>query len=152
MRIDKTANKKTKERGSALMEMTVIIPLCGIILSGILTFGAFIHISFATRQSAFDCAMMAAQSLSTKQGQIQGVESGKMAFNSFGMGSGGSNVALTGKWDRNGAVECAVTYAIPVGNMPVKVIAPIPSSYTYTVILPVQVWKSEWERDKWDKP
>ena len=62
MRIDKTANKKTKERGSALMEMTVIIPLCGIILSGILTFGAFIHISFATRQSAFDCAMMAAQS------------------------------------------------------------------------------------------
>jgi len=135
---------KNRERGSATLEMAVILPITAIILSAILAMGPYIHITFATRQASYDCAVAAAQSLNSGQGYLQGMTAAKMSYNYFGLDSGNMRVNLYGSWDRNGMVMCEVSYDIPTGAFPMRMIVPLPDSYSYTTTLSAQRWKSEW--------
>ena len=135
---------RKKERGSAVLEIAVIIPICAIIISALLAMGPYIHMSFATRQAAYDCAVAAAQSLNSGQGYLQGMTAAKMSYRYFGLSSGNMRVSLYGTWARNGMVMCTVTYAIPTGAFPMRMIVPLPDKYSYTATLSAQRWKSEW--------
>ena len=132
------------ERGSAVYEMAVVITLMAILISGIFSLGPFVHISFATRQTAYDCAVAAAQSLDAAQGRMQGEVAGRMTAVSFSMLTGNISFEVAGNWARNGQVVCTATYQIPTGAFPMKMVVQLPSSYSYTVRLPIQIWHSTW--------
>ena len=73
------------ERGSAVYEMAVVIALMAVLISGLFALGPFVHMSFATRQTAYDCAVAAAQTLDAKQGRMQGEVAGKMTAAGYSM-------------------------------------------------------------------
>jgi Flp pilus assembly protein TadG len=135
---------RKSERGSAVYEMAVVITLMAILISGLFSLGPFVHLSFATRQTAYDCAVAAAQTLDERQGRMQGEVAGKMTAASFSMLTGNISFEVAGNWARNGQVACTATYHIPRGAFPMKMIIQLPSSYSYTVRLPIQIWHSTW--------
>jgi len=135
---------RRRERGSAVLEMAAVIALMAILISGVFALGPFVHMSFATRQTAYDCAVAAAQTLDAKQGHIQGDVAGKMAAASYSMVTGNITFEVAGNWARNGQVACTATYHIPTGAFPMKMVVPLPSTYSYTVRLPIQIWHSTW--------
>ena len=132
------------EQGSAVLEMAVVIPLMAVLISALFALGPFVHLSFATRQTAYDCAVAAAQSLDPGQGGMQGKVAGKMAAASYSMVTSNISFEVAGNWARNGQVACTATYHIPTGAFPMKMVVPLPSTYSYTVRLPVQIWHSTW--------
>jgi len=137
-------NIKRSERGSAVLEMAPVILVMAILISGVLALGPYVHMSFSTRQTAYDCAVAAAQTLNAEQGRMQGEVAGKMTAASYSMVTRNISFVIQGDWSRNGQVACIATYHIPTGNFPMKMVVPLPGRYEYTVRLPVQIWHSEW--------
>jgi Flp pilus assembly protein TadG len=142
--------KKTKiilpkrERGSAVLEMAVILPLAAILLSGILTLGPYVHIGIAVRQAAYDCAVSAAQSLDPAQGYYQGLEAAQESFSAFRLNHANASFSLYGSWERSGSVACSVSYSVPTSDFPMKRVVNMPETISASVQLPVQTFKSEW--------
>lgn len=132
------------EQGTATLEIAVILPLAAILLSAVLMLGPYIHIGIATRQAAYDCAVAAAQSLDEAQGYTQGLAAAQSSFAVFRLSPGNAGYSLAGDWERGGAVACTVTYRVPVGAFPMKVVVNLPETVSATVRLPVQAFKSEW--------
>ena len=133
-----------RARGDAVLEMAVIVPLLALLLSAAVAMGPYVHITFAVRQAAYDCAVAAAQSLDQAQGYSQGTVAARLSFDAYGLASDLAQIDLSGAWERGGMVGCTVTYDIPVENFPLKLVVPLPESYSYTCYLPLQVWHSEW--------
>lgn len=138
------AISKTYEKGSAVLEMAVILPLAAILLSAVLMMGPYVHIGIAARQAAYDCAVSAAQSLDETQGYFQGLAAAQASFAAFRLNPGGAGYSLSGVWERGGAVACTVSYRVPVGAFPLKVVVNLPETVSARVRLPVQAFKSEW--------
>ncbi|MCB2160628.1 hypothetical protein KQH40_00920 [bacterium] len=139
-----TMQTKMSETGSAVLEMAVIIVVMAILISAIFAMGPYVHMSFSARQTAYDCAVAAAQSLNAEQGRTQGVVAGKMTAASYSMITDNITFEIQGDWSRNGQVVCTATYHIPTGNFPMKMVVPLPNTYEYSVRLPVQIWHSIW--------
>jgi Flp pilus assembly protein TadG len=144
MGVIEVKRESRSERGSAVYEMAVVIAFMAILISGVFSLGPFVHMSFATRQTAYDCAVAAAQTLDARQGRMQGEVAGKMTAAGYSMVTSNITFEVAGNWARNGQVACTATYHIPTGNFPMKMVVPLPSTYTYTVRLPIQIWHSTW--------
>jgi hypothetical protein len=99
-------NPLKRERGSAVLEMAVILPLATILLSAILTLGPYVHIGIAVRQAAYDCAVSAAQSLDPAQGHNQGLAAARESFSAFRLSYANASFSLSGSWERGGSVAC----------------------------------------------
>ena len=132
------------ERGTATLEIAVILPLAAILLSAVLTLGPYIHIGIAARQAAYDCAIAASQSLDAGQGYFQGVTAAEGSFAAFRLSAARAGYSLSGVWERGGVVACTVSYQVPLGAAPLKLVVSLPETVSATVRLPVQVFKSEW--------
>jgi Flp pilus assembly protein TadG len=124
--------------------MAAVVPLLAVLLSGLFALGPFVHLSFATRQTAYDCAVAAAQSLDAKQGAQQGEMAGQLTAASYRLLTGNISFTVQGEWSRHGQVSCTAVYRIPTGRFPLRVVVPLPGQYAYTVRLPLQVWHSTW--------
>jgi Flp pilus assembly protein TadG len=133
-----------RERGSAVLEMAVILPLATILLSAILTLGPYVHIGIAVRQAAYDCAVSAAQSLDPAQGHNQGLAAAQESFSAFRLSHANASFSLSGSWERGGSVACAVSYSVPTSAFPMERVVNMPEAISATVQLPVQAFKSEW--------
>jgi Flp pilus assembly protein TadG len=133
-----------KERGSATLEMALVVPLAALLLSAVLLLGPYVHIGIATRQAAYDCAASAAQSLDAGQGYAQGLAAAQASFAAFRLSAANASFALDGAWERGGAVVCTVSYTVPVGAFPMQIVIDLPETVSATVTLPVQAFKSEW--------
>ena len=133
-----------RARGDAVLEMAVIVPLLALLLSAAVAMGPYVHITFAVRQAAYDCAVAAVQSLDRAQGYSQGMVAARISFDAYGLAPDLAQIDLSGAWERGGMVACTVTYHIPVENFPLKLVVPLPEVYDYTCYLPLQVWHSEW--------
>ena len=137
-------NPLKRERGSAVLEMAVILPLATILLSAILTLGPYVHIGIAVRQAAYDCAVSAAQSLDPAQGHNQGLAAARESFSAFRLSHANASFSLSGSWERGGSVACSVSYSVPTSAFPMERVVNMPEAISATVQLPVQAFKSEW--------
>jgi Flp pilus assembly protein TadG len=133
-----------KERGSATLEMALVVPLAALLLSAVLLLGPYVHIGIATRQAAYDCAAAAAQSLDAGQGYAQGLAAAQASFAAFRLSAANASFALDGAWERDGSVACRVSYAVPSGAFPMKIVIDLPETVNASVHLPMQAFKSEW--------
>jgi hypothetical protein len=106
--------------------------------------GPFIHMKIAVQQSAYDCALSAAQSLDRKQGYMQGVVAAQESFAAFGLPYENLGINILGNWERGGQVVCSVSFNIPKANFPMAIIVPLPDAITASTVLPAQQWKSLW--------
>jgi Flp pilus assembly protein TadG len=133
-----------QERGSATLEMAVVVPLAALLLSAVLLLGPYVHIGIAVRQAAYDCAAAAAQSLDAGQGYTQGLAAAQASFGAFRLSAANVSFALEGRWERGGMVSCTSDYTVPVGAFPMRRVIDLPETVSATVALPVQAFKSEW--------
>ena len=133
------------EKGSAVLEMAVILPLAALLLSAAITLGPYIHIGIATQEAAYDCAVAAAQSLDSTQGYLQGMTAAQDSFTSFRLNPSFAQYSLSGSWERGGMVSCTVGYQVPVDASPLRMVAAMPRVVRSSVHLPVQVFKSQWK-------
>jgi hypothetical protein len=133
------------ERGDALLEFVVILPLSGLLIATIALFGPYIHIHVATNMAAYDCAISAVQSLDKSQGYMQGLVAAQASFEAFRLPWGRTEVSVKGNWSREGQVMCSVSYHVPLGNLPFAKVTNAPAVVTHEVALPVQAYKSEWK-------
>lgn len=140
-------SKAALERGDALLEMALVVPVMLLIVAFILLVGPYIRVSIAADQASYDCAMAAAQSLNASQGYTQGYVTALKSFDSFDLGSSAVEVAISGSWERGGQVICTVSYTMPLGAFPMLQVLAIPESVSDMTILPVQLFKSEWMED-----
>jgi Flp pilus assembly protein TadG len=134
------------ERGDILLEFAPIVTVMAILISAALSMGPYIHFTFSTNQAAHDCAIAASQSLNQQQGAMQGRVAMQLAYATFRLPAVYASNRVAGNWDRNGTVECRVTFHVPLENFPMRMIVPMPSEYSVTVYYPVQTWKSRWTR------
>lgn len=135
---------KGREKGTAVLEMAAILPLAVVLLAGVLTLGPYVHIGIATQQASYDCAVAAAQSLDSSQGGMQGIAAAQASFQAFRLNNSRASYSLAGNWERNGWVECSVSYSVPLGAFPLKEVVSMPEIVQAHTVLPVQVFKSEW--------
>ncbi len=133
------------EKGSAILEMAVILPLTALLLAAVISMGPYIHIGIATRQAAYDCAVAAAQPLDATQGYLQGMVAARESFSSFRLNPSSAEYTLSGSWERGGSVSCTIGYRVPTGASPVRMVAPMPEVVQASVHLPVQAFKSIWK-------
>ena len=133
------------EQGQASLEFIVVLTFFMFLVAWMFLVGPLFHISIAVRQSAYDCAFSAAQSLSTEQGYMQGMVTGQDSIEAFGLNSKRATVSVIGNWDRGGLVTCRVTYDVPLENYPLKQVAQVPETLEYSYSLPVELYKSKWQ-------
>lgn len=139
------ARSEEKERGQAVLEMAVVIPLLALLLAAAFAFGPLIYVKLAVQQAAFDCALSASQSLDAATGRFQGTAAAQESINAFNLQAGRAVTRVSGSWDRSGRVTCEVSYRIAAGAFPFHGLIPLPDSVSHAVSLPPQANKSEWK-------
>ncbi len=132
------------EKGDAVLEMAVVLPLMLLIVAFILLIGPYPRVIIATDQASYDCAMSAAQSLSFSQGYSQGVTTAMNSFEAFDLPSDNATIQVFGNWGRGGQVGCTISYEMPLGLFPMAQVVNVPSTISHTTVLPVQYYKSDW--------
>jgi len=132
------------DRGQAVLEMAVVIPLLALLLAAVFAFGPLIYVKLAVQQAAYDCALSAAQSLDAATGRFQGAAAAEESLAAFNLQQGRAQTTVSGRWGRTGWVTCEVSCRIAAGAFPFHGLIPLPDSLSHSVTLPPQANKSEW--------
>ena len=133
------------QRGQAIMEMAVVLPLLALLVAASLAFGPLVYLQLAVQQVSYDCALASAQSLDPAQGYLQGVYAAERSLEGFNLNRARAEVSLRGSWERGGAVLCSVDYRVPTGAFPFHGVIELPARMSHAVTLPVQAGKSVWQ-------
>ena len=108
------------ERGQALAELAVVLPLVLILVSGIMFFGRVLYTALAVDAASFDGARAAVETLTRARGPEQGVQAATLTLSGYYLdpGAAGITVVPLTAWDRGSAVLSHVCYNVRVDDIP----------------------------------
>lgn len=132
------------QRGQAILELAIVLPILALILGGVIGLGPLIYMHIATQQAAYDCAIAAAQSLDSVQGYTQGLFAAEASFGAFNLNAGRAGISVRGDWERNGMVACEIIYDVPTEAFPFHAVLSPPAAVQYSVAVPPHAFKSVW--------
>ena len=108
------------ERGQALAELAVVLPLVLILVSGIMFFGRMLYTALAIDAASFDGARAAVETLTRTRGPDQGVQAAALTLSGYYLDptAASINVVPLTAWDRGSAVLSHICYNVRVDDIP----------------------------------
>lgn len=136
----------TSERGQALIELVIVLPLFFLIIAALIFFGRALYVQIALDMTAYDGCRAAVEALRPGDGAQQGLVAMRGTLAGFRLNASAANLSISGGgWERGDLVQCMAAYNLFVGDIPWLKFHNAPNlSLRSTVFSRVETWRSDW--------
>ena len=109
----------SEERGSALVEVALVLPLLLLLALGVVGVGRVVQARMGVSAVARETARAAALAQTPSDAMERGLATGHAVGVGYGLTNGSLALSLdVGGFERGGSVQAAASYAVPLADLP----------------------------------
>lgn len=135
------------ERGQALVETALVVPLLLLLAVGVVAVGRLTQAQMAVGAVAREAARAGALASSASQAGQWGLERGQDAAVGYGLTNGTFELIVDpGAFDRGGGVQAAARYRVALEDLPLLGWVGVPVARSH--VEPIDLHRSRWSEDR----